>query len=334
MKKFDYEEIVGHSLIQKKLRQAVATDHVVSAYLLCGSRGIGKKTIMSAFAAALLCQNPNEGKPCLSCPACRLLLSGNHPDLIRLELPADKKTIGVELVREQLIKEAYIRPFHAGRKVFIIEDGELMTAEAQNALLKILEEPPAYAVFLILSTAPDQLLETVRSRCLKLQLLPLSDSVCRQYFENLPAEYNDRKELAASFSQGVIGRGLLMLENEAYYQLYQKTMSQLAAFAESRSALTDFSQFLTQNKEYIQDIIDFMLIFLRDCLRSKISEHPKLICTDQKATLQRFLSVYSTGGLVHSTEALIHFRERLSKNASFTAAVLELLTKMQEETHG
>jgi len=334
LKRFDYENIVGHSLIQKKLRQAVAADRVVSAYLLCGSRGIGKKTVAEVFSAALLCQNPQDGKPCLACSSCRLLSSDNHPDLIRLQVPADKKTIGVELVREQLIKEAYIRPFHTGRKVFMIEDGELMTAEAQNALLKILEEPPAYAVFLILSTAPDQLLETVRSRCLKLQFLPLSEEACRTYFDKLPTEDKSRKELAASFSQGVIGRGLLMLENQAYYELYQKTMTQLAAFPENPSALVDFGQFLTQNKENIQDIIDFMLVFLRDCLRSKISKNTKLICSDQKATLQRFLSAYSPGGLVRVSEAVIRFRERLTKNASFTAAGLELLTKMQEEIHG
>lgn len=332
MKKFDYEEIVGHSLIQKKLCQAVSCDRVVSAYLFCGSPGIGKKTVARAFAASLLCQAPHNGKPCHTCASCRLLASGNHPDLITLQAPTDKKSIGVEPVREQIVKEAYIRPFHAGRKVFIIESSELLTVEAQNALLKILEEPPAYAVFLLLAPSADQLLQTVLSRCLKFQFLPLSDDVCRSYFSKQEAE-NSRKELAATFSQGIIGRGLTILKDEEYYQLYQKTLAQLADFPSSSTALPRLQQFFIQNRERIDDVIDFMLNFLRDCMRQKISKNPKLICADNQATIERFANAYSPGSLVRMMEAVVNFRTRLSKNASFTVAGLELLTKMQEEIH-
>ncbi len=333
MKKFDYDVIVGHSLIQKKLRQAVEADRAVSAYLFCGNAGIGKKTVARAFVAALLCQSPVQGGPCHQCVSCRLLASGNHPDYLVLTIPEDKKTIGVELVREQIIKEAYVRPFHAGRKVFVIENSEALTVEAQNALLKILEEPPAYAVFLLLSPTPDQLLQTVLSRCLKLQFLPLNDSLCRDYFNRQEAE-ESRKELAASFSQGNIGRGLTILYDEEYYQLYQATLTQLASFPENRTALVDMQQFLVQNRERIDDVIDFMLIFLRDCTRYKLSQNPRLICADHKSAIERFTRTYSPGGLIRITDAVISFRKRLLRNASFTAAGLELLTKMQEEIHG
>ncbi len=333
MKKFDYDVIIGHSLIQKKLRQAVEADRTVSAYLFCGNAGIGKKTMARAFAASLLCQSPIDGGPCHSCASCRLLASGNHPDYLVLEIPEDKKTIGVELVREQIIKEAYVRPFHAGRKVFVIENSEALTLEAQNALLKILEEPPAYAVFLLLSPTTDQLLQTVLSRCLKFKFLPLSDSLCRDYFNRQVAE-EGRKNLAASFSQGNIGRGLTILYDEEYYQLYQTTLAQLAAFPENRSALVNMQQYFGQNRERIHDIIDFMLIFLRDAMRQKISKNSRLICADHKSSVERFAHAYSPGGLVRTTEAVLDFRKRLLKNASFSAAGLELLTKMQEEIHG
>lgn len=333
MKKFDYDVIIGHSLIQKKLRQAVEADRTVSAYLFCGNAGIGKKTMARAFAASLLCQSPIDGGPCHSCASCRLLTSGNHPDYLVVQIPEDKKTIGVEQVREQVIKEAYIRPFHAGRKVFVIENSEALTQEAQNALLKILEEPPAYAVFLLLSPTPDQLLQTVLSRCLKLQFLPLSNSLCRDFFSRQTAE-ESRKALAASFSQGNIGRGLTILNDEEYYQLYQATLAQLAAFPENRTALVDMQQFFTQNRERIDDVIDFMLIFLRDSMRQKLSKNPGLICADHKSAVERFAHAYSPGALVRTTEAVLDFRKRISKNASFSAAGLELLTKMQEEIHG
>ncbi len=333
MKKFDYTAVTGHGLICDKLRQAVRTEHSVSAYLFSGSRGIGKRTVASAFSAALLCDSPKEGAPCLSCESCRLFSAGNHPDFIRLTVPEDKKSIGIDLVRNQVIQEAYVRPFHSKRKVFLIEDGEAMTTDAQNALLKVLEEPPVYAVFLLLTQAPDQLLKTVCSRCLQLSFLPLSSDLCRAYFKELSCDSENRMALAASFAQGVIGKGLMILQNDAYYQMYQETISLLSALPKRRSALVDLQQFFDRNRAEIQSIIDFLLVFLRDCLRYGISQNTKLICNDQKAAVTAFYAASSPGGLVHMMEAVIAFRTKLQRNANFSVAGLELLTKMQEEIH-
>ncbi len=333
MKKFDYDAVVGHSLICQKLRQTVRTDHVVSAYLFSGSRGIGKKTVAAAFSGALLCHNPIDGKPCGVCSSCRLLAAESHPDFIVTEVPEDKNSIGIELVREQIIKEAYIRPFHAKRKVFIIKNSEQMTQEAQNALLKILEEPPAYAVFVLLSEAEDQLLQPVLSRCLKLRFLPLSGELCQQYFSAIPAE-EGRRELAVSFSQGNLGRGLLMLNDETYYKLYCETLAMLSAVLKSSTGLSEAQNFFQANKEQIYDVIDFMLAFFRDCMRVFLNHNAGLICTDHKAAIAAFTRTCSAGAPVRITEAVVTFRKRLLRNASLAVAGLELLTKMQEEIHG
>ena len=333
LKKFDYSNIAGHGLICKKLRHAVQSGRTVSAYLFTGAKGIGKKTVASAFAASLLCETSQNGAPCKSCTACKLLASDSHPDFIRLQMPEDKKSIGVDVVREQIIQEAYVRPFHAARKVFLIEDGELMTDGAQNALLKILEEPPAYAVFILLSTSSDQMLETIRSRCLSMQFLPLSQKECHDYFEQFSAISSQKRELSASFAQGIIGKGLQMMEDEAYAVLYRDTISHLTAFAKERDALPGMQQFLAENRDHIQNVIDFMLIFLRDCLRTGMGNQTKLICTDQKEAVKHFRGTCSPGGLVRMMESVIRFRERLLKNASFSVAGLELLIRMQEEIH-
>ena len=333
LKKFDYSHVAGHNLICKKLRHAVQTGRTVSAYLFTGTKGIGKKTVAEAFAASLLCESPWDGAPCKSCTACKLLASGSHPDLIRLKMPEDKKSIGVEVVREQIIQEAYVRPFHAERKVFLIENGEAMTDGAQNALLKILEEPPTYAVFIILSTSSDQMLETVRSRCLAMHFLPLSQAECHAYFEQFASVPRERRQLSASFSQGVIGKGLQMMEDDAYAALYRDTISHLTSLTKERDAVPSMQLFLTENRENIQNMIDFMLIFLRDCLRVSINNQTKLICTDQKEAVKLFRSSCSPSGLVRMMEAVIRFRERLLKNASFSVSGLELLIRMQEEIH-
>lgn len=333
MKRFDYKSIIGHSLICEKLRQAVKTGRSVSAYLLSGAPGIGKKTVCRAFAAALLCENPLDGAACGVCESCRLLAADAHPDYIRLQLTEDKKTIGVEQVREVLIKEASIRPFTAKRKVFVVEHAEAMTVQAQNALLKVLEEPPAYAVFILLAESKEKLLDTVLSRTLKLQLLPLSAPLCEEYFNNRGEDDSSRAMFAARFCQGILGRGEKILTDEAYYELYKNSVHELFGMLKSPATLTDAQRFLTEQKDNIFDVIDFWLLFLRDCLRYNISGEGKMICIDQKTAICSFTKAASPAALVHVMEAVIKYRERLQKNANFTAASLALLTKIQEEIH-
>ena len=333
MKRFDYQSVIGHERICEKLQAAVLRDKVVSAYMFCGPEGIGKKTVVLPFVAALLCQNPVDGKPCLSCPSCRLLGADAHPDVIRIMVPEDKKTIGIDQVREQIVKEAYVRPFSSRRKVFIIEDGETMTDDAQNALLKILEEPPAYVVFLILTKAQNQLLETVRSRCLKLQLLPLPNTRVTDYFMSLSKGEANRKDLAASFSQGNIGRGLTMLCDDKFYALYCETIDTLQDMVQHKAAVVDMHQLLTGHAEELSDVIDFMLLFFRDCLRVAVETGAHLICSDKKNAVKAFSEALSAKGLVRSMEALIRFRERMQSNAGLGAASLELVTRIQEEIH-
>ncbi len=332
MRKFDYDAIAGHGLICEKLRQTVRAEHAVSAYLFSGSRGIGKKTVASAFSAALLCESPVNGAPCMSCPSCRMFAGESHPDFIRVTLPEDRKSIGIDQIRSEVIQEAYVRPFHSKYKIFLIEEAEI-TDDAQNALLKILEEPPVYAIFILLTASPDRLLKTVRSRCLHLQFLPLPSEQCRAFFQNLNCDSESRRALAASLAQGIIGKGLSILQDDAYYKLYQDTVAHLSALSHRGSAVVNMMQFLEQNSDQLDSIIDFTLVFLRDCLRLALSQNTNLILNDQQTAIRSFCAVCSPAGLIRMTEAVITFRNKLQRNADFSIAGLELLTKMQEEIH-
>ena len=333
MKRFDYKTIIGHELVCEKLQQAVKSGRTVSAYVLSGAAGIGKKTVCRAFTAALLCETPVNGNACGVCESCRLLAADSHPDCIHLLLPEDKKTIGVDLVRDVLIKEASIKPFTSGRKVFIVNDADTMTVQAQNALLKVLEEPPQYAVFILLSQNKEALLDTVLSRALKLQLLPLPLRLCEGYFKTEQDVDATRLAFVSRFCQGVLGRGKRMLGDDAYYDLYQSTVQQLASFHKSDAAFTDMQRFLTDQKEQVNDITDFMLLFLRDCLRMHTSGIEKMICIDHKTAVQQLSRALEPASFVRMMEAVIKYRERLQKNANFTAASLELMCVIQEEIH-
>ena len=144
------------------------------AYLITGGRGASRAAFADRLAAAYLCEG--EQVPCGTCRHCRKLAAGVHPDLSRVTIPEDKKEILVDQVRD-LRNDAYILPNEGKRKVYIIDPADTMNHSAQNAILKVLEEGPDYAAFLLLAAEPGRLLETVRSRCELLALPPEEEPV-------------------------------------------------------------------------------------------------------------------------------------------------------------
>jgi DNA polymerase-3 subunit delta' len=168
-----YESLLGNDRLKQNLAESLAKGHISHFYLISGPEGSGKHTLVRLLSAAILCKDSR--KPCLRCSACRKVLSGNHPDFITVDDP-DKKIVPVDLVR-QARADIYVRPNEADRKIYLFPRGHNMELPSQNALLKVLEEPPEYGVFLLLTENAEKLLPTVRSRCMELPLLPLSEEI-------------------------------------------------------------------------------------------------------------------------------------------------------------
>ena len=153
--------------LKSYIEKAIYSDTVSQAYIFEGSDKAGQMELTEYLAGALFCASEDHPRPCGFCHACTLLLSGSHPDFIKIS-HENTKTISVKDIREQLLDDIDIRPFYGGRKIYIIPDAELMTKEGQNALLKTIEEPPSYAIIILLVTNRELLLETIRSRCVTL----------------------------------------------------------------------------------------------------------------------------------------------------------------------
>ena len=194
-------------------------------YLLSGPRGSGKHTLADLIAAAMLCPEP-EG-PCGVCRHCRKLLSGSHPDYITIDDP-EKKIIPVRLVREARA-DMYIKPNEGARKIYRFPRAQDLNLEGQNALLKVLEEPPSYGVFLLLTDNPEKLLPTVRSRCVELKLRALPESLLRS---KLRLEFPDAGDgaigAAISRSGGYLGQARELLSGTG---ISDNTKHFAAAFA-------------------------------------------------------------------------------------------------------
>ena len=217
-----FESLLGNAQLKENLQQSAGTGRISHFYLLSGAEGSGKKTLARLLAAAAVCTNAQ--RPCLRCEACRKAMADTHPDIITVTDP-DHKAVPVAMVKD-IRAQMYVQPNEASKKVYIFP--QELRVEGQNALLKVLEEPPAYGVCILLTDRSEQILPTVRSRCTELKLLPLS------YEQMLPALQRKKPDLSdsayrAAFTRsgGYLGQALELLEEagesshtEAFYKAY------------------------------------------------------------------------------------------------------------------
>ncbi|MCR5775440.1 MAG: hypothetical protein K6G42_10190 [Lachnospiraceae bacterium] len=153
--------------LRDHIERAVKSDMLDQAYIFEGAKGTGRTELAMYTAGLLLCDSDINKRPCGECHACKLIESGNHPDL-RIIRHESRTTVKIEEIREQLIGDISIRPYYGGRKIYIIPNAELMSIGAQNAILKTIEEPPEYALIILIADSGEKLLSTIRSRCITL----------------------------------------------------------------------------------------------------------------------------------------------------------------------
>ena len=220
-----FDKLLGNDQLKENLRAARRKGRLSHFYLLSGPQGAGKHTLADLIAAAMLCKEP-EG-PCGVCRACRKLLSGSHPDYITIDDPT-KKTVPVDLIREAR-SDIFVRPNEGDKKIYLFPRAQDLGLPGQNALLKVLEEPPSYGVFLLLTDNPEKLLPTVRSRCVELKLRALPEGLlARKLREEFPDADAERIAAAIGRSGGYLGQARELLSGQG---LSENALNFAAAFA-------------------------------------------------------------------------------------------------------
>ncbi|MBQ3216130.1 MAG: DNA polymerase III subunit [Oscillospiraceae bacterium] len=204
-----FEGLLGNDQLKEELRQSLRRGRTAHFYLISGPAGSGRHTLARLLAAGLMCRSSE--KPCGTCEACRKVLGGTHPDFITVDDP-EKKTVTVDLIR-QARADIYVQPNEGDKKIYLFPRAQDMGLPGQNALLKILEEPPVYGVFLLLTDNPESLLPTIRSRCRALMLQPLPEPVLRRELERrCPNQDSQAISAAMGRSGGYLGQALSLLE--------------------------------------------------------------------------------------------------------------------------
>ena len=278
-----FDAFLGNERLKDNLISSLRRGHISHFYLICGPKGSGKHTLAKLLAAAILCGR--EAAPCGRCAACRKVFDGSHPDFITVTDP-EHKNIAVRLVRE-IRDDMFIRPNEAEHKIYLFAQD--MGIEGQNALLKVLEEPPKYGVFLLLTDNPEKILPTVRSRCTELKLQALPQPLLRRTLTaDFPETPSEDIDAAISRSGGYLGQAKEILASG------EAIAPQAKAFAESYAArdVLALTQTLVTMEKYKRDqLIDLLgqwLQLLEEALAARsgistVSAHSRLLSSNRSS---------------------------------------------------
>lgn len=319
-----FKDVVGHKDILKYISSAVENNRVSHAYILNGERGSGKKMLANLFAMTLLCET-GDNEPCGKCHSCKQAESGNHPDIIRVthEKP---NSISVDDIRTQVNNTVDIKPYQGPYKVYIIPQADMMTPQAQNAILKTIEEPPSYAVFLLLTENAETLLPTINSRCVMLKLRNIKDTLIKKYLmENL--EIPDYKaDMCTAFAQGNMGRAIMLANSDHFNEIREEAIQLLKHISEMElNEIVAAVKNISVYKLEITDYLDIIMIWYRDVLLYKATkEIDKVVFKDQLQSIKEQARKSSYEGIELILESLEKAKARLKANVNFDL-VMELL---------
>ena len=291
---------------------------------------MGKQMLAAAFSQALQCSK--EGmKPCGECPSCIQAENRNQPDIIWV-LHEKPTSIGVEDIREQVVGDIQIRPYSSPWKIYIIDEAEKMTIQAQNTLLKTIEEPPSYGVILLLTTNAEAFLPTILSRCVILHLKPVEDKKIKQFLiKELEIPYY-KAELCAAFAQGNIGKAVKLASSESFEEMKGHVVRIFRnigtmELSELFYALKELERFKTD----IYDYLDLSLVWFRDVLLFKVTHDANvLVFREEVAALQKYANQSSYEGLECIITAIDKAKIRLRANVNFELAIELMLLTIKE----
>ena len=293
-----FKNILGNETIKEMLEQALNGKKVSHSYMFVGTSGIGKKMIATEFAKSILCLNSE--RYCNSCKSCIEFDTQNHPDFLIIKPDGNK--IKIEQIRE-LQKRIQEKPIISGKKVYIIDDADLMTKEAQNCLLKTLEEPPEYASLILIGSSENAFLATIKSRCMIIHFNPIPDEEIKKYLSENYQIKEITKNMLETF-QGSIGKAIALKDKQEEYQAVEKIIENL-----QKKDLIDIiplSEVLYKAKEEITEILDYMNILLL-----------KKAKTNEK--------------YVNCIKIVEDTKKRLKQNANYDMAIDNLLFNIWEE---
>ena len=326
-----FNNIIGHEEIIRHLKNAMSTGKVSHSYIFTGGAGAGKKLLANTFAMTLQCEEGGT-EPCQKCDSCKKAIGKNHPDIIVVN-HEKQGSISIDEIREQVIHDVAIKPYCSPYKIYIIPDAEMLTPQAQNALLKTIEEPPEYAVIMFLTNNADALLPTIQSRCVRLDLKVVDDSQVKKYLMERLHVPDYQAEIDVSFAQGSIGRAKEVATSEEFSKMTQNALK-ILKYANKMEVyeLAEEIKKLSEEKHNINDYLDIFQFWFRDVLMFKATrEIDNLVFKQEINFIKEQAREKSYENLEKILEAIARTKVRLRANVNFELAMELLFLTIREK---
>ncbi len=350
-----FEDVVGQSHISETLRNSIKTGRIAHAYLFCGTRGTGKTTCAKIFSRAVNCENPQDGNPCNTCPSCLGIMDGSIMDVFEMDAASNRGVGDIKQIRD----EVDYAPSNCKYKVYIIDEAHMITNEGFNALLKTLEEPPEYVIFILATTEPNKILPTILSRCQRFDFRRIGvDDISSRINKICSAENialtPDASELIAELADGSMRDGLSILEqctasktdeirksdvSEIVGIVDGEVLFELADFiadGDTLSCLKTADSFLNRGKEvtsFFEDIIEHF----RNLMFCKATKTPEEIIERSHEKIEKYkiqAEKYTVERLLYSITTLCEYLSQAKWIASPKISVEMALLKLANPKYG
>ncbi len=325
-----FRDIVGHKQITTHLKNAIYMNKISHAYIINGEKSAGKMMIAKAFAMALQCEMQGT-EPCMDCRSCRQAKENNQPDIIYVthEKP---NIISVDDIRHQVNNDIVIKPYSSKYKIYVIDEAEKMNIQAQNALLKTIEEPPTYAVILLLTTNASAFLPTILSRCITLNLKNVKEELITEHLMRYYKIPDYQAQTCAAFAQGNVGKAIRLASSEEFNELKQNAISLMKKLDDmDLYEINDAVKGIAEYKTQVQDYLDLLVIWFRDVLYMKATNNVNnLIFKDEVYDIKKQAAKKSYAGIEEILDTLEKTRLRLNANVNFDLVIELLLLTIKE----
>ena len=325
-----FRDIIGHNQIIEHLKNAIRMEKISHAYILNGENNSGKMMLAEAFAMALQCEAGGD-EPCMECRSCRQAKEHNQPDIIYVnhEKP---NIISVDDIRHQLNNDIVIKPYSSKYKIYIVDEAEKMNVQAQNALLKTIEEPPAYGIILLLTTNADSFLPTILSRCITLNLKSVQEDLIKNHLMRQFQVPDYQADVCAAFAQGNVGKAIQLAASDEFNELKSDAITLVKKLEDLD--LYDLNQQIKMVSEYknkIQEFLDLLTLWFRDVLYVKATNDvSNLIFKDEVYDIKKQAAKRTYYGIEQILKALEQTRVRLNANVNFELVIEMLLMTIKE----
>jgi DNA polymerase-3 subunit delta' len=319
-----FDKIIGQKTLVSQLKKLLSDGRLGHAYVFSGPQGSGKRTIALEFSSEILClSGKSDGCNCVSC---RTFAESTNPDFY--EVITDKPSIGVDLIRA-LQDHAANRSAYGNKKVYFIDGADLMTVQAQNCLLKTLEEPPEYVVIILSAVNYESLLPTIRSRTVNFRMEPYSEDEIKKIISPLSPQNKDELNFYIKFSRGIPGNAVRMLEESSFRDLRLQIISLLQK-PDDFSQIEKTRRILIENRDVLPSVMDLIMSVYRDCLMVLIGIENRLINSDKKDIIKEIASACSKRKLMDRLSVLEEMQRNFRYNINYQLGIDVLLLEIQE----